>query len=358
MSKGLHQFVPVLSSRDAIGQHLIRIRDRLRARGVRSEVWAGEVNPDMVAEGRPISEFPTADTGDVLLYHCSTGSTVAEWVGARPETLVLDYHNITPYEMYAPWEPPIAIELMEGRNQLARLASRTTLGLADSAFNELELVGLGYGVTGVAPVLVDVAGLGGVVDEGAVERFEGWAGGGSVWLFVGRVSPNKAQHDVIKAFAVYRRVFDPGARLVLVGGMSSHRYWAALVGLVGSLGLDDAVWLVGSVSDGELGAWYRVADVFVCLSDHEGFCVPLIEAMAHGLPVVAFGSSAVPETLGGAGLVLGEKSSVVVAAGVDRVLSDEGLRSALVGAGRERLGAFDLEVSGAAFLDALAPVLE
>ena len=154
-------------------------------------------------------------------------------------------------------------------------------------------------------------------------------------MFVGRVAPNKAQHDVVKAFAWYRRVFDAEASLTLVGGVSAGSYWSALERFVDGLGLSGVVRLAGSVSDVELEGLYRSADVFVCLSEHEGFCVPLLEAMAHGVPVVAFGAAAVPETLG-----------------------DAGLRAGLVGAGRRRLEHFSLARTRRTLLDALQPILE
>jgi glycosyltransferase involved in cell wall biosynthesis len=146
--------------------------------------------------------------------------------------------------------------------------------------------------------------------------------------------------------------------LVLVGAASSGVYRAALAELAVELGVGDAVVFAGSVSAGELAAWYRVADVFVCLSEHEGFCVPLLEAMHHRLPVVAFDSSAVPETLAGAGLVLGDKSPVVVAEAVDRLVSDPVAAQRLVARGVQRLADFDIEVTSRVFIDALTPLLE
>jgi L-malate glycosyltransferase len=177
-------------------------------------------------------------------------------------------------------------------------------------------------------------------------------------LFVGRVAPNKAQHDVVKAFAWYRRVFDAEASLTLVGGVSAGSYWSALERFVDGLGLSGVVRLAGSVSDAELEGLYRSADVFVCLSEHEGFCVPLLEAMAHGVPVVAFGAAAVPETLGDAGLVLASKRPGLVAEAVGRVMRDGGLRARLVGAGRRRLEHFSLARTRRTLLDALQPILE
>jgi glycosyltransferase involved in cell wall biosynthesis len=184
-------------------------------------------------------------------------------------------------------------------------------------------------------------------------------------LFVGRVAPNKCQHEIVKAFAVYRRCFDPRARLWLVGGSSSSVYAVALGRLVAALGLSDAVVLAGSVPQAALVSYFRGADVFVCLSEHEGFCVPVLEAMWHGVPVVALGSSAVPETVASAGLVLpvgpggrGVRGGLAVAAAaVGRVLGDGGVRDGLVARGRARVEEFSLERTRRRFADAIEEVV-
>ena len=354
----IHQFLPRLAPRDAIGGHTLLIQEALRAQGIDSEIFVGDVDPTLRSRATHYEEFvglPDRQPA-LLLYHASIGGAMGDALMHRHEPLIVDYHNITPPEHFEAWAPEVSVMLAGGRRELAALAGRASLGLADSGFNEGELREVGFSRTAVVPVLVDLEGLVGDVDVGMLERLSGF--GGSCWLFVGRLAPNKAQHDLVKALAVYRRVWDPGARLVLVGAASSGAYEVALRRFVSELGLDGAVELVGSVSSGELGACYRAADVFVSVSEHEGFCVPLLEAMVYGVPVVAFGAAAVPETLGGAGLLLDVKSPAVVAAGVARVLGDVGLREGLVAAGRERLEDFSLERSRARLLDALAPLIE
>ncbi len=170
--------------------------------------------------------------------------------------------------------------------------------------------------------------------------------------------PHKAHHDVIKALACARRLFDPGARLHLVGRESCPPYAGALRRFASVLGLTDAVEFVGSISPGELAAYYESADVLVCCSDHEGFCAPLLEAMHHRLPVVAYGVAAVPETVLDAGIVLPSKSPVLVATAVERVLADPQLRATLVRAGLERTSAFTPEGARRAFADAIVEVLQ
>ena len=373
MTASIVQVVPSLAARDAIGGHVLRIDDALRAAGVDTAIYAGHIEPHLAGRARPHTDLsrvlPRRDR--YLLYHSSIGSPVGEFVLDRPEPKLLDYHNLTPPEYFAAWRPEVFVELTAGRRQLARFAKVTSLALADSAFNAGELVGLGFGRVCVVPILLDMGddsgatgGSGarsrpvGVGDDRGAGRRPGRGGVGARWLFVGRVAPNKAQHDVVKAFAWYRRVFDAEASLTLVGGVSAGSYWSALERFVDGLGLSGVVRLAGSVSDVELEGLYRSADVFVCLSEHEGFCVPLLEAMAHGVPVVALGAAAVPETLGDAGLVLGSKRPGLVAEAVGRVMRDAGLRARLVGAGRRRVEHFSLARTRRTLLDALQPILE
>jgi glycosyltransferase involved in cell wall biosynthesis len=297
-----------------------------------------------------------SSTDQGVIYQFNLGSVLVGGLLSGASPFAVDYHNVTPAEIVRRWEPDVAAGLEWGHQQLRELAPRAVLGIGDSSFNVSDLDAAGFRESVVAPILFDVGEFDVVPDGSVVAGLSG--GGGATWLFVGRLAPNKAQHDVVRAFAFYRRVFDPGARLFLVGGSSSDRYERALVALVDELGLGSSVVLTGAVSDAELAAYYAGADVFVCLSDHEGFCVPLLESMFHRLPVVAFGSSAVPETLGSGGLCLPEKSPALVASAVWRVVSDPVVREGLVEAGTIRLGDFDLSRTRATFTHAIERFIE
>jgi glycosyltransferase involved in cell wall biosynthesis len=320
-------------------------------------VLAEHISPAREEPAHPYRRYGSAVPArpdDVLLYQMAIGSEVADFVRERGRRLVVNHHSLTPVEFFQPWEPGATHGVTWGRRQLAELAPVTELAVAVSGHNQAELVEAGYRPTTVAPVLVDLDAFDRDVDAGALDELRrAKKGGGSDWLFVGRVSPNKCHHDLIKALAAYRRLYDPHARLHLVGGSSSHAYWTTLQRFVAALGLTEAVRLTGAVPLSVLSAHFRAADVFVCLSEHEGFCVPLLEAMHHRLPIVAFGAAAVPETLAGAGVALDRKDPVTVAAAVHRVLDDDALRSALVGAGTARLGDFGLERTRARWLEVL-----
>src|SRR5262249_52808822 len=200
-----------------------------------------------------------------------------------------------------------------------------------SQFNEAELVDAGFEHTAVAPFLIDLRTLD-VEPDPAVK-----AAAGTTWLFVGRLAANKAQHDLVKAFAAYRQFHDADAHLVLVGGGTDGEYGKTVTRFVHGLGLDDAVTITGQITHEALAAYFEIADVFVTVSEHEGFCVPLVEAMHHRVPIVAHAAAAIPETLGNAGVLLHEKDACTVAAVVQRVVSDSALQRQLVETGARRV---------------------
>ncbi len=350
----VHQFVPALLARDATGDHTLALRDALRDAGWNSEVYVEAAHDDLWSEATYFERYPErAKPGDVLLYQLSTASPIAEFLLGRDEPLVLDYHNITPASFYDGWEEHTRDKVALAREQAAALAPRAVLGIADSAFNAGELEAMGCRSTTVVPIIVDTEQMCGPVDESERARLARSRGSSTVLLFVGRLSPNKSQHDLVEALLLYRRWFDPEARLHLVGPSITPNYARAIFDFAEELGLRDAIRHGEDLTHAELAAWYAEADVFVCLSEHEGFCIPLLEAMASGLPIVAYDAGAVGETLGGAGLLLDSKRPSVVAASVARVARDPVLASSLSAAGRQRLAAFSPETTRARFVEVL-----
>jgi glycosyltransferase involved in cell wall biosynthesis len=359
---GLHQFVPTFEP-GAVGNHTLELQRLIREMGLESEVFAEHIRAPFEGRATPYGRFggrrAKHSPGSALIYQSAIGSWVAQFLMGRDEPLVVNYHNITPAEFFAPWEPDAVHGITWGRNQLRELADRAVLGVADSRFNELELEEIGYAETAVAPVLFDLDALDVAVDRGVLADLDAEKrDGGADLLFVGRVAPHKSQHDLIRALAVYRAVYDPHARLRLVGGPGDGKYVDALRALAAELELGDAVRLTGPVSPGALAAYYKAADAFVCLSEHEGFCVPLIEAMHNEVPIIAYAAAAVPETLGPAGILLADKEPALVAGAIHRVVSDGSVRDGLVAAGRERLPSFSLASARARFRGVLERLLK
>jgi glycosyltransferase involved in cell wall biosynthesis len=353
----VHQLTPSFAPRDAIGNHILQCQSVLREMGHRSEIYVADAWREVEHLTTPFRDLkvdPAEPTW--LLYHASTGSPIADFLRERPEPKLLDYHNITPAELYGPWEPHVGVELQAARRQLAELQPHSRLAMADSSYNEAELTALGYEPTAVVPILFDRADFEQAVDTRLLDKLRSSARG-AAWLFVSRVAPNKAHHDLMKAFSVYRRVYDGDAVLRIVGGSASHAYSTALEQLRSALQLDDAIVFTGNVSDAAKAAHMEAADVYVSLSDHEGFGVTLLEAMHHGLPVVAYGSTAVPEAMGDGGLCLDSKEPSRVAAAVHRVLTDGAVRDALVAAGHGRVAAFDLSITQARLREVISSVV-
>jgi glycosyltransferase involved in cell wall biosynthesis len=343
----IDQVVPSFSGRDAIGVHIRHVRALLRELGYASDIWCEGTFPEVRSECRLLGELgPERRAGTWWLYHLSSGSPVADLIGARPEPKMLDYHNITPGELFGPWVPWAVEEAASGRRQLDELLGVAFFAFADSAYNEAELHGRGSLSTRVVPPLFDPEDLATTVDRGLLAwRHEERAMGGADWLFVGRVTPSKAQHDLIKALACCRRFFDPRARLHLVGAPMGDDYPRALRPIAARQGQGSAVRITGPVSDAELAAYYATADVYVSASRHEGFEVPVVEAMHLGVPVVAYRAAAVAETAAGAALLLDDNSAMALATAAHRTLEDSMVRDRLIEAGARRAEEFSLQRS-------------
>lgn len=354
----IDQYLPGFAPHDAIGNHTLATRKVLRQAGFQSDIWAEHILGDLRRQARPyLDDHHNSGRDRVMLYQSSTSSAMADWLIERVkngEHLLSHYHNITPGSYFARWEPHIAVAMDNARAELARMAPHVEFSFADSSYNEAELIEVGYGATMTCPLLVDLEEYHRPPDPETLDRLRRRRDeSGAQWLFVGRVAPNKCQHDVIGAFAVYRKAFDPRARLTLVGGGTSPNYLHALERLVGELELGDSVEFLSGVGAAELLAHWAVADVFVCLSEHEGFCVPVLEAMELGVPVVAFSSSALPETVGEAGVLLEDKDPLTVAEAVGTVCQPGPERDRLVQAGHERAADFSLQNTSRRLLAAI-----
>lgn len=353
----IDQMVPSFGRRDAIGEHVVHLRALLRDLGFRSDIWCRGAFPEVRDQCHLVGELSEGHRRDTWwIYHLATGSPVADLLAKRHEPIIVDYHNITPPELLASWVPWAAETAAEGQRQLKQLADRSCFAVADSAYNARDLHDAGYLKTAVAPPLFDLEAH--TPDPTFMaKRRAGRAAGGVDWLFVGRLAPNKAQHDLIKALACARRFFDPRTRLHLVGTGMGEEYPRALRRLAHRLAVDTAVDLPGAVEDATLAAYYETADVFVSASAHEGFGIPLVEAAHHGVPVVAYDAAAVAETVGTAGVLLGDKSPMALATAANRVVTDPELRGRLVRAGRRRAAALTLARSRLAWQGALAQAL-
>jgi glycosyltransferase involved in cell wall biosynthesis len=313
---------------DAIGHEVLGIQRALEAAGYSSSIFVETADPrleDLTLDYRDMVGRITPD--DVLIHHFSIGSRASRTAYALPGRMALVYHNITPPEYFIGVHKDLVKLCFRGRRELTAYIDRSELALGDSEYNRVELQALGFPDTGVLPVVPDFTHLDVVPDRALAGGFDDdWTN----VMFVGRVIPNKKFEDVIRAFHVYRTRHNPRSRLLLVGSYSGfERYLELLTALVARLGTPD-IHLLGHVSNEELSALYDVADLFLCASEHEGFCVPLIEAFYKRVPVVAYAATAVPATMDGGGVLYETKDPAEIAKVMDAVLSDAALEQAIV----------------------------
>jgi glycosyltransferase involved in cell wall biosynthesis len=315
----INQFLPNLSYGDAISNEAITIRDHIRTLGFRSDIYARFIDPKVAHECHPFS-VDALQASDAAIYHHSIGTEITPHVVrfSRPKCLI--YHNITPAEFFDDFRPPFADILRKGREDLPVLAPNFLLSYGDSAYNAQELAQSGFHKPKVLPICINPEKWAFLPEPELMRRL---SDGRTNIIFVGRIAPNKKQDDLITGFAHYLAL-DPTARLFIIGAAERDDPYAAyLFEMITRRGLTDAVHVTGSVSEGQLAAYYRTAHLFWCMSEHEGFCAPLIEAMWFDVPVLAFRSSAVPETLGKAALMFTDKTDLAAVAAVARSLITE-----------------------------------
>ena len=324
----VHQVLATLGYGDAIGHEVLGIQRALESAGYESSIFVETADrrlEDLTLDYREM--IGTIAPEDVLIHHFSIGSRASRIAYALPGRMALIYHNITPPEYFLGVHNDLVKLCFRGRRELTAYIDRCDLALGDSEYNRQELESLGFSATGVLPVVPDFSHLDLATDRSLAAGFD------DEWtnvMFVGRVIPNKKFEDVIRAFHVYRTRHNPRSRLLLVGSYSGFEtYLTLLTSLVANLGTPD-VHFLGHVSNEQLSALYDVADLFLCASEHEGFCVPIIEAFHKGVPVLAYAATAVPATMDGAGVLYQRKDFVEIARLMEAILSDAALDDAIV----------------------------
>jgi len=335
----INQWVPAAHKGDAIGDSARVVRDMLRRRGYQSDLFALTIDDDLRDDVRPFADAE-ARHGDVTMFHFALPSPMTEAFATLPGGRVLQYHNITPAAFFAPYDPQLFRLAALGRQELQTLAGRVDLALGDSEFNRQELESLGFDPTGVLPIAVNTARITGAPRRPALEKI--LADGLINILFVGRIVPNKRIEDHIRLAELYKRNVDSYYRFIFVGRYDGiPRYYAQIRALIAEFQmLPDRFWFTGPVPDEDLGAFYRWADVYVSLSEHEGFCAPLVEAMAADVPVLAYNAGAVAETLGGAGVLFEPKDLELAAEMLGLLVYDRAIRERVLAGQRRRLQDF------------------
>jgi L-malate glycosyltransferase len=331
--------VPAAHKGDAIGDSARRVRELLRQLGHSSELYALSIDEQLAGDVLPFDD-PEARRGDLTIFHYALPSPMTAAFGSLGSGRILQYHNVTPASFFAPYDAGLFRLAALGRTELATLADRADLALGDSEYNRRELESLGFTRTGVFPIAVDTARVTRPVDRPALEQIldDGLVN----FLFVGRIAPNKMIEDHIRLAEHYKRYVDAYYRFIFVGRFDVvPRYYAMIRALMAEYRLlNDRFIFTGPVPDEELAVYYQHAAVYTSLSEHEGFCVPLVEAMAADVPVLAYAAAAVPDTLGGAGVQFAPKDLEFAAELLGELAFNDDLRASVIAGQRTRLADF------------------
>jgi|SRR5579862_518120 len=332
----VHQWIPAAHRGDAVGDSARVVRDILRRSGHESDIFAMTIDESLEGDVRPWNDAGSRD-GDVTILHFAVPSPMTAAFSTLAGARVLQYHNVTPAHFFLAFDESICRITAIGRRELATLADRTDLALGDSEFNRRELDALNFPRTGVLPIAVDVERLTAAPPVPSLDTLLG--DGMPNILFVGRIAPNKKIEDHIRLAEFFKRYVSGEYRFIFVGKEDAvPRYGAAIRALVREYDMPpDRFLFVGAVPDAELAAYYRHAHAYLSLSEHEGFCVPLVEAMAMDVPILAYGAAAVPETLGGAGITFAPKDLECAAELLGALVYDNSLRQQIIAGQRRRL---------------------
>lgn len=315
---------------DAITDNALALKAAIESSGAESDIYAENIHPSLFAKVKNIADYKPADC---VIHHFAIGSAVNEFVKKLDCRKILVYHNITPSHFFEGYNLKSELSCLEARVQLAKCREVYDAALAVSEYNRAELESFGFKNTGVLPILYDYSRAAVFPRKSKITNI----------LFLGRIAPNKCQQDVIRAFYYYKKYFNKDANLYIAGAYGGmEKYLSELIHLAESLSVKD-VYFTGRLSYEQMYRLYSNTDLFLCMSEHEGFCVPLVECMHYGIPILAYSAAAIPETLADSGVLFSRKDYFAVAAMMNEILTNTELKNKIVSSQKNRLKDFSEE---------------
>ncbi len=350
----IHQFLTSYSYGDAIGNEALEIRNYLRAKGYESEIFVLFYHPkysDQVINYLEYDKYSSED--NIVIYHFSIGSKITKKFLRIPDKKTIIYHNITPHHFFLDYHRILAKDCYKGRIELQSLSDKVDLALGDSEYNESELKEAGFKKTGVLPLVMNFEKF----NSPPVPVFnEIFHDGKTNILYVGRIIPNKKVEDVIRTFHLYNKFFNKNSRLFIVGeNRGFERYYSALLNLTDKLNVKN-VHFTGHIPEDELISYFKLADIYLHMSEHEGFCAPVPEGFFLNIPVIAYNEGAVKETMNNGGVLLNRKEFLKTAALIDKIVNDEELRRDILESQREALKKYFRNRTGKILLDHISQI--
>lgn len=352
----IHQFLAGYAFGDAISNHARSLRDIFRAWGYESLIYSksAHIHPALYRDSKPLGTF-VAEPDDIVILHLSIGGELNHQFRDLKCRKAIIYHNVTPHTFFLGVAEEIAHQLKLGREEVAMLAGAADVNMAVSQFNASELVELGYEDVKVVPLVLDLERLSqGKPDKAMLKDFKEPK---TTIGFIGRVAPNKCIEDLMHAFYYYKTYVNPNSRFILAGSYGATMIYKQVLEMFrNKLDLED-FHILGSVTEDQLRTVYQLSEVFLCMSEHEGVCIPLLEAMQSGTPVLAYAAAAIPETMDGAGVIVREKNWPAIAKMIQKMVEPGPFREGLIAGQHSRLERYRDQNLEAKLKDALAPLL-
>lgn len=350
------QILPTIRMGDAIGNHVVALKKYISDAGYDTEIYAESIDnrlPQKTAKN--IKYISKINEDDIVIYHMSIGSKLSQWFAGLHCRKIMVYHNITPLQFADNENTEWRIKIANGLQEVKNLASSVEYCIAMSEYNKLDLISMGYNQEKIVvmPYLIPFDDY---EESSDTETLHSYSDEWVNILFVGRRARNKKIEDVIRAYAYYKKHINAKSRLILIGSKSMENYSEELMSYIRILDLPDVVF-PGHISLEKLIAFYKCADVFVCMSEHEGFCIPLIESMYFGIPVIAYDSTAIADTMNGTGVLIEEKDPVLIAHLLDRITRDEELKFNIIHEQKERIRQLNPIMIGETFINYLESII-
>jgi L-malate glycosyltransferase len=334
----INQFLPTIAPRDAIGNEVFEIRKILTNWGYRSEIYAENIHPSLKAK-QFTNYSQKASENNIALFHFSVGSDISYYVKNLPDKKIIRYHGITPPQYLTGTNQYLMELLRQGREQLLSFPSVTQLALANSRYTEIELQEMKFGSTAVLPLIINFEVYKKFNEDILLKYDDDYVN----IIFTGRIIPQKRQDDLIKIFYYYQKI-NPKSRLILIGNADNfERYYASLLDLIKRLHINNVIF-TGSIPTEALVAYYKLADIFLCMSEWETFCVPLVESMYFNVPIIANNATAIPQTLGDSGILVNKKEYCTIAEMINEIIEKKKLRDQIIEKEKTRLRAFERSV--------------
>ena len=351
------QLVSSLNFGDAVGNDALAIKHMLEGAGYATAIFTFAVHPKIKEENvYSIDLLPELTEEDIIIYHYASEDGFQKLIEDTAAKVVLRYHNVTPPEFFHGYDEKAEIITRKGLVQIKGMRDAIDYGMVDSEQNKRDLEQMGYQCPiSVVSILIPFKDYEQQPDENVVNRY---SDGRTNIVFVGRIVPNKKFEDVIACFAAYKEKYDPTARLFLVGNyQETDAYYQYLQDVIKKCGTEDVIF-PGHIAFNAILAYYKIADLFLCMSEHEGFCVPLVEAMFFETPIVAYASTAIPGTLGGSGVLVETKEPETVAEKMHQVITDQTYREEIIEKQKRRLEDFSYDRIKEQILKEIADIQE